>query len=58
MSFAQDMLAAPLDHWVHNLHDNDYYKDRSNPFFGEIFKKHQRDLFEEIHHLLGIIIKT
>ena len=31
----QDMLAAPLDHWVHNMHDNEYFKDRSNPFFGE-----------------------
>lgn len=31
----QDILAAPLDHWVHNVHNNDFYKDRSNPFFGE-----------------------
>ena len=31
----QDLLAAPLDHWMHDQHDNEYYKDRSNPFFGE-----------------------
>lgn len=34
-----DMLAAPLDHWVHNLHDNDYFKDRSNPFFGHVLER-------------------
>jgi hypothetical protein len=30
----QEMVAAPLDHWIHNTHDNSFYKDTSNPFFG------------------------
>ena len=31
----QDLVSAPLDHWVHAQHDGDGFKDVSNPVFGE-----------------------
>jgi hypothetical protein len=34
-----DLVAAPLDHWVHNMHDNVHYKDTSNPFFGHALER-------------------
>lgn len=34
-----DLLAAPLDHWIHKQHDNSFYKDMSNPFFGHVLER-------------------
>lgn len=35
ISNSQDVLSAETDHWIHSTHTNDYYKDKSNPMFGE-----------------------
>jgi hypothetical protein len=38
-TYLQELLSAPMDHWVHSMHNNPAFKDPSNSFFGHTLER-------------------
>lgn len=36
---SQELVAAPTTHWIHDVHNDTYYKRPDNPMFGHVLER-------------------